>query len=129
MHALSKDKRILIVDRDEHLVRGLASLFEDAGACVSCALDGLAAVEVAERDCPHVIILGTRLPKRSGHLVLEKLKLSDRATGDRPIVIMISDLKGVRHRRWAEALGACMYVQKPVQLPRLRDAVERLLAE
>ena len=66
------------------------------------------------------------LPKRSGFLVLEKLK-SKKKRGDRPFVIMITGNAGKRHQTWAESLGVDDYVNKPFRMERIRESVERLL--
>ena len=55
------------------------------------------------------------LPKRSGFLVLEKIKRLPHA----PRVIMVTANEGKRHQQYAENLGVDGYLLKPVRLERL----------
>ena len=65
------------------------------------------------------------MPKRSGFLVLEKL----RRTRPVPIrVIMITANEGSRHKAYAEMLGVDDYIRKPFAMDRLLSSVGRLLA-
>ena len=63
------------------------------------------------------------LPKRSGFLVLEKIK----AGSSPPVVVMITANMGKRHMAYAQTLGVDAYLVKPVPLQRLVDTVVRLL--
>ena len=50
---------------------------------------------------PVEVVLDAMLPKRSGFLVLEKLKGPDKKKGQKPYIIMITGNEGKRHRTWA----------------------------
>jgi DNA-binding response OmpR family regulator len=64
------------------------------------------------------------MPKRSGFLVLEKL----RRTEESPTrVIMITANEGSRHKAYAEMLGVDDYIRKPFPMDRLIDSVGRLI--
>ncbi len=66
------------------------------------------------------------MPKRSGFLVLEKL----RRLRDEPMpVIMITGNEGSRHKAYAELLGVSDYIRKPFAIDRLLKAVETLIAK
>ena len=67
-------KRILVVDHDASMVATIVGILSGAGATIRAAYDGAAAIEKADEFDPHLVILDLRLPKRSGHLVLEYLK-------------------------------------------------------
>lgn len=80
---------------------------------------------LAEREDPDLLILDMMMPKRSGFLVLEKLRRT------RPIpvrVIMITANEGSRHKVYAEMLGVDDYIRKPFAMDRLIDSVGKLLA-
>lgn len=120
------DKNILIVDDDPDVVTALSDAFSDLGALISTASDGNEAITRAEADGPDLIILDAMLPKRSGFLVLEKLK--GKKNGDsKPRVIMITGNEGKRHQSWAESLGVDAYFNKPFRLDRLMESAESLL--
>lgn len=120
-------KNILIVEDDPDMMKALAALLEGTGANIQTAVDGNAAVEAAAAIAPDLVILDAMLPKRSGFLVLEKLKGSARKRGDKPLVIMITGNEGKRHHAWAESLGVDGYLNKPFRMERLFEAMEKLL--
>jgi DNA-binding response OmpR family regulator len=120
-------KSILIVDDDPDIVDALSAAFEDTGAAITIAQDGNQATVMAETDHPDLIILDAMLPKRSGFLVLERLK-SRKPPGAKPFVIMITGNSGKRHQAWAESLGVDGYLNKPFRMEKLMQSAERLLA-
>ena len=121
-------KSILIVEDDPDMVTALRTVLTDTGATIEAAYDGNQAIErVAELD-PDLVVLDAMLPKRSGFLVLEKLKGPQKKKGQRPMVIMITGNEGKRHQLWAESLGVDGYLNKPFRMERLVQSVEKLLA-
>ena len=120
-------KSILLVDDDRDMIDTLVAVLADTGAELRTAADGNAAVEVAGEFDPDLVVLDAMLPKRSGFLVLEKLKGAGKKRGSRPFVIMITGNTGKRHQVWAESLGVDGYLNKPFRMERLLDSVEKLL--
>jgi len=118
-------KRILLVDDDAEIIESLRLALEANGYTVLVARDGNQGLSMAEREDPDLVILDMMMPKRSGFLVLEKLRRS------RPIplrVIMITANEGSRHKAYAEMLGVDDYIRKPFAMDRLIESVARLLA-
>jgi DNA-binding response OmpR family regulator len=64
------------------------------------------------------------MPKKSGFLVLEKLK--GRPGGLIP-TIMITGNEGSRHRAYAEFLGVKDYIRKPFAIEKLVKSIEKIL--
>ena len=91
------------------------------------AYDGNEALEAAKEFEPDLIVLDAMLPKRSGFLVLEKLKGNSKKRGTKPYVIMITGNAGKRHQTWAESLGVDGYLNKPFRMERLMESVGKLL--
>ena len=120
-------KSILIVDDDSDMVTALVTVLEDTGATINTAMDGNAAIAATEEHDPDLIVLDAMLPKRSGFLVLEKIKGSVKKPGQRPFVIMITGNEGKRHQTWARSLGVDDYLNKPFRMERLTKTVEELL--
>ncbi len=120
-------KNILIVEDDPDMCSALSMLIGDTGATIRTAMDGNAALEVAGEFHPDLIVLDAMLPKRSGFLVLEKLKGVNKKKGSKPYVIMITGNAGKRHQTWAESLGVDGYLNKPFRMERLMDSVGKLL--
>jgi len=120
-------KRILLVDDDPDMVTALRAVLHDTGADIETAYDGNEALEVATECDPDLIVLDAMLPKRSGFLVLEKLKGPAKKRGSRPYVIMITGNAGKRHQTWAQTLGVDGYINKPFRMERLVESIEKLL--
>lgn len=121
-------KNILLVDDDPDMLTALLAVLEGSGATIETASDGNAAVEVATAFDPDLIVLDAMLPKRSGFLVLEKLKGPNKKKGQRPYIIMITGNTGKRHQTWAESLGVDGYLNKPFRMERLVERIEQLLS-
>jgi CheY-like chemotaxis protein len=121
----SGQKKILLVDDDPEIIDTVSYALETAGYCVLIARDGNQGLALAQREDPALMILDMMMPKRSGFLVLEKL----RRIRDTPLpVIMITGNEGSRHKSYAELLGVSDYLRKPFPMERLLAAVEKLLA-
>ena len=117
--------RILGVDDDLEIGRTVRYALEAKGYEVINATDGNQGLALAETEDPDLIILDMMMPKRSGFLVLEKLRRSRRVPTR---IIMITANEGNRHKEYAETLGVDDYIRKPFQMDRLLESVERLLA-
>ena len=117
-------KRILLVDDDHEIVESMRMMLESRGYQVLVARDGNQGLAMAEKEDPDLMILDMMMPKRSGFLVLEKLRRS------RPVplrVIMITANEGSRHKAYAEHLGVFAYIRKPFAMDDLLEAIERAL--
>lgn len=121
-------KSILVVDDDPDMVLAIETALQDSGATLIKANDGNTALSLAESEKPDLIILDLMLPKRSGLLVLEKLK-ARKPLGSKPYVIMITGNTGTRHRQYAETLGADTYLTKPFRMDKLVEAAQTLLSK
>ncbi len=118
-------QRVLIVDDDGEVVESVKYALEQRGYAVLIARDGNQGLAMAEREDPDLVILDMMMPKRSGFLVLEKLRRT------RPVplrVIMITANEGSRHKAYAEMLGVDDYIRKPFAMDRLMESVDKLLA-
>ena len=118
-------KRVLLVDDDAEIIESLRYALSARGYEILVARDGNQGLAMAEREDPDLVILDMMMPKRSGFLVLEKLRRS------RPVpmrVIMITANEGSRHKAYAEMLGVDDYIRKPFAMDRLIESVERLMS-
>ncbi len=121
---MAPTKTILLVDDDSEIIETMRTVFEGRGYRVLVARDGNAGLTVAERESPDLIILDMMMPKKSGFLVLEKLKT--RPGGLIPTV-MITGNEGSRHRAYAEMLGVKDYIRKPFAIEKLVRSAEKIL--
>ena len=117
-------KTILLVDDDAEIVDTMRTVLENRGYRIIVARDGNAGLTVAERESPDLLVLDMMMPKKSGFLVLEKLK--GRPGGLIP-TIMITANEGSRHRAYAEFLGVRDYIRKPFAMEKLVKSIEKIL--
>jgi DNA-binding response OmpR family regulator len=118
-------KRVLLVDDDTEIVESMRTVLESRGYEILVARDGNQGLMMAEKEEPDLVVLDMMMPKRSGFLVLEKLRRS------RPVpmkVIMITANEGSRHKAYAEMLGVDDYLRKPFAMDRLLQSIDRLLS-
>ncbi len=121
-----KKKRILLVDDDPDIVESIRAALEASGYETLIARDGNQGLVLAETENPDLVILDMMMPKRSGFLVLERLRRTRRI----PVrIIMITANEGSRHKAYAEMLGVDDYIRKPFAMDRLLESVNRLLAD
>ncbi|MBI1323287.1 response regulator [bacterium] len=123
---MSTAPRILIMDDDAEIIESLQAILESRGYRVVTARDGSTGLELAEADPPDLLILDMMMPKKSGFLVLEKLRT--RPEGLIPTIMMTGN-EGSRHRAYAEMLGVKDYLRKPFPLDKLLKAIREALTE
>lgn len=110
-----KGKKFLVVDDDQEVRSAIDQALQAEGALTQTCGDGNSAVRIVEEDPPDMVVLDMMLPKRSGFLVLEKIKQFEIC----PRVIMVTANEGKRHQQYAEVLGVDGYILKPVRLEKL----------
>jgi DNA-binding response OmpR family regulator len=118
-----EDVKVLIVDDDKDILESMDVAFQSEGALTQVSTDGNEAVRICRDEPPDLVILDMMLPKRSGFLVLERIKGYE----DSPLVIMVTANEGKRHQAYAESLGVDGYLLKPVPLARLLAAAVELV--
>ena len=120
------NKKILLVDDDKDILNAMCLAMEGLGVEILTAGDGHEATDLADEAEPDLVVLDVMLPKRSGFLVLEKLKRGKERT-DPPRIIMITGNPGQRHKAYAEGLGVDLYLNKPFRMEKLVESVKELL--
>jgi DNA-binding response OmpR family regulator len=117
-------KKVLLVDDDPEIIESIRFALEHKGYQIFIARDGNQGLAMVESEDPDLVILDMMMPKRSGFLVLEKLRRT------RPVPVrvnMITANEGSRHKAYAEMLGVDDYIRKPFAMDKLVEAVERLV--
>ena len=117
-------KHVLVVDDDSEIVETIAVALRSRGMKVSTAFDGNQGIAYAETKTPDLMILDLMMPRRSGFLVLERLRQNSET--QMPI-IMITGNEGMRHRKYAELLGVDDYIQKPFAMDQILGSVKSVL--
>jgi DNA-binding response OmpR family regulator len=112
--------KIMLVDDEEEFVRTLAERLEARGLNPSVAFDGEQALAMVEEEEPEIMVLDLRMPGLHGMQVLRRVKQ------DHPDVqvIILTGHGSDADQELAEELGASDYLQKPVNINRLMDAMK-----
>lgn len=118
-------ERILIIEDEEELVKGLKLNLEAEGYEVVWALDGEDGLAKALRDAPDLVLLDIMLPKKDGLDVCRELR---RRSVNVPIVMLTAKSEEVDKVVGLE-IGADDYVSKPFGirelLARIRTQLRR----
>ena len=113
---------VLIVEDEENLLEAVKYSFERAGYNVLSARDGEAAVTVARRMRPDLILLDVMLPNLDGFEVCRILRLETNA----PILMLTARGEEADRIKGLE-LGADDYVTKPFSMRELLARVRNIL--
>jgi DNA-binding response OmpR family regulator len=116
-------ERILIVEDEPAVARGLEYGLTSEGFAVRWAATGRQALELARSEDPHLILLDLRLPDISGFDVCRQL----RAEGKRMPILMLTARDEETDKVLGLELGADDYVVKPYSLRELISRIRALL--
>lgn len=119
--------KILIVDDDPDLRRGLnlrlrANHYDTAYAC-----DGFSAIAMAQKERPDLIILDIGLPAGDGFVVLDRLQQSATLSVIPVIVLTARDPQANRDRTLKA--GAVAFLQKPADNSELLGVIRTALQQ
>jgi two-component system alkaline phosphatase synthesis response regulator PhoP len=116
-------ERILIVEDERAVARGLEYGLEREGFTVLWAETGQQALDLARIQSPHLILLDLRLPDISGFDVCRQL----RGEGKRMPILMLTARDEELDKVLGLELGADDYVVKPYSLRELISRIRALL--
>ena len=115
--------KILIIEDDAAILRGLLDNFRAAGYEVLTATDGLAGLELAFSDSPDLIVLDIMLPKLNGYEICKRLRELDSQI---PIIMLTA--KGEEDEICLGLdVGADDYLTKPFSMKELLSRVKSIL--
>lgn len=115
--------RILVVEDNPVLARGLADLLKGSGYAVDRVADGESALEMTASERFDLVILDLNLPNMDGIEVLRQL----RTRADGPGVLILSARDALEDRVHGLDRGADDYVVKPFDVVELEARVRSLL--
>jgi DNA-binding response OmpR family regulator len=123
-------KKILLVDDDKDLLRGMSISLKASGYQVVLAQDAIAAVSTARQEQPDLIVLDLGLPGGDGFLVMERLSSFSTLI---PVIVVSAKQSGPNRERAIEVrsleAGAQAFFQKPVDRKEFMAAVRKALKE
>ena len=79
-----EDKRVLVVDDEKLIVKGIRFSLEQEGMKVDCAYDGEEALKLAKENIYDILLLDVMLPKYDGFEVCRQI----REYSDVPIIML-----------------------------------------
>jgi CheY-like chemotaxis protein len=123
--ALTEYKLLYIEDQDLNLRLVERLLARRPGYELITATHGGAALDLARKHRPDVVLLDLNLPDISGEDILRSLK-ADRELKATPVVMISADAVGDRIDELL-ALGACGYLTKPYKLNEFFSVIDEAL--
>jgi CheY-like chemotaxis protein len=114
---------ILVADDNADIIHTYRRYTERTRFRIVHAVGGQQALELAHQLRPAAIVLDVMLPDMDGWEVLTRLH-ENLETRETPVIVC----SVVRQEELAQALGATLYLPKPVRRQELIQALERLLA-
>jgi two-component system cell cycle response regulator len=119
--------RVLLADDSPLILRLLEKELTAAGFAISCARDGLEAVEKALAEDVAMVILDVTMPRMNGYQACRLLK-TETLTRHLPVVILTSRDQAA-DRYWGQETGADYYITKDAEPGRIVELVRRILAQ
>lgn len=107
-------KKILIIDDDPMIAKGLRVRLEALGYRATGALTGMEGYLAAIKEHPDLIVLDYKMPEGWGNTILGKLK-SNAQTVDIPVIIL-SGMTDLGIQRDILRLGAECWINKPFEM-------------
>ena len=121
-------KTILVADDSADTRVVLCRTLAFQGYRVLEAADGKAAVELARRVCPDLVVMDLNMPVLDGLAATGRIRELKEECGNIPIVVVTAfDTYGMREA--AREAGCDAYLLKPLVLDELKSVVERLLVD
>jgi CheY-like chemotaxis protein len=115
-------KTILVVEDDADILNALILVLEDAGYTVAGAADGRQALDYLRGNLPpRLILLDLMMPVMDGWQFRREQE-QDPALASIPVLVISA---GGLTAQKAAALGAAGFLQKPVEVEALLDAIRR----
>lgn len=115
-------KRVLVVDDEKLIVKGIRFSLEQDGMDVDCAYDGEEALALAESNNYDIILLDVMLPKYDGFQVCQQI----REYSDVPIVMLTAKGEDMDKILGLE-YGADDYITKPFNILELKARIKAIM--
>jgi DNA-binding response OmpR family regulator len=114
--------KVLVVDDEKLIVKGIKFSLEQDGMQVDCAYDGEEAIEAARRTEYDMILLDVMLPKRDGFEVCQAIREFSEAP-----VIMLTAKAGDMDKILGLEYGADDYITKPFNILEVKARIKAIL--
>ena len=121
----SAQKRVLVVEDDRTIVLVVKYFLELEGFEVLVAQDGIAGLETAKRELPHLIVTDWSMPGMDGVTMVKALRANPSTRGI--AVLMLTSEESIDIETQALAAGVDDYIHKPVEPRRLAARAKSVL--
>lgn len=119
-------RRVLVADDSHDIRRMLQFHFEDNGWEVIQAANGAEAIEQLLVEQPDLLVLDVMMPEINGWEVLKYLREKEMVAST-PVVMLTGIGEGLNSMT-SPLFGADAYLDKPVDLDELDEAIEKAIA-
>ena len=116
------DRKVLVVDDEKLIVKGIKFSLEQDGMAVDCAYDGEEALEYARNNQYDIILLDVMLPKIGGFEVCQQI----REFSDVPVIMLTArgdDMDKILGLEY----GADDYVTKPFNILEVKARIKAIM--
>ena len=117
-----EDKRVLVVDDEKLIVKGIRFSLEQEGMKVDCAYDGEEALKLAKENIYDILLLDVMLPKYDGFEVCRQI----REYSDVPIIMLTAKGEDMDKILGLE-YGADDYITKPFNILEVKARIKAIL--
>ena len=115
-------KRVLVVDDEKLIVKGIKFSLEQDGMEVDCAYDGEEAYNLATSNKYDMILLDVMLPKMDGFTVLQNI----RETSKVPVIMLTAKSEDIDKILGLE-YGADDYITKPFNILEVKARIKAIM--
>src|SRR5262245_55677657 len=113
--------RLAVIDDDPTVQLILERAFAGSDVALTCADSAASGWELIRRENPDVVVLDVQLPDMSGLELFQRVQAHDAAL---PVVFITSSGESATVIQ-AMQMGAFDYLQKPLDLPMVREVIAR----
>lgn len=119
--------KLLVVDDEEAIVHYTRKIFERKGFLTFGATDGIAAVEIFDKERPHISLIDVHMPFSpiDGVETLRRIKEIDQNA----LCLMVTRITDKDKVDDSRRYGALAYLKKPLDLEQLENAVAMAVAK
>lgn len=116
--------RVLVVDDQPTNLLVLQQQLDELGCDAELASDGTQALEKAQAETFHLILMDCYLPDMDGYTVTEHIRARESAAGMHTPILAISAATDDAHQQRVMESGMDGMLTKPIRLDALRDMIE-----
>lgn len=119
---------VLVIEDESDIADNLCDLLDALGYQTLQASEGTAGIQMAQERHPDLVICDVRMPKRTGHEVLQAIR--DTGTWGRgvPFIFLTASTEPELRDKSLE-LGADAFVRKPFNVDQLVSTIQSLIDE